>query len=254
MPNIIAPLKKSSALTALTPEQEAVVDMAMAKQFAGRIKATWTTTSQNYVTGIVKVGSLLVEARDTLDHGCFGSMIKDKLPFGPRTGQMLMCIAEHPVISNANHGSHLPPCWRTLYELTKIPNEILLAKIEDGTINPALERKDVAKLIAKPPAQPEEAHDKMDYEEWLSRCQGDLLPSEPPKPFKLPKLRDPARFINEQVDHLQVRIEACLDRLTDERDRHTLLDKIITMVAQISREGEWRDDYVAPYDDDGGGS
>ena len=34
---------------------------------------------------------------------------------------MLMAIAEHPAISNTNHGSYLPPSWGTLYELTKVP-------------------------------------------------------------------------------------------------------------------------------------
>jgi hypothetical protein len=31
-----------------------------------------------------------------------------------------MVIAQHRVLANANHGSHLPPSWRTLYELTKL--------------------------------------------------------------------------------------------------------------------------------------
>jgi hypothetical protein len=32
----------------------------------------------------------------------------------------MMAVASHPVISNRNHGSDLPPSWRTLYELTKV--------------------------------------------------------------------------------------------------------------------------------------
>src|SRR5262249_5485507 len=95
---------------------------------------------------ILAGGGLLMEAKTKLLPGTFQEMIKTKLPFSPRTAQMLMCIAEHPVISNANHGSHLPPSWRTLYELTKIPHKMLLAKIADGTIRADLERKDVAKL------------------------------------------------------------------------------------------------------------
>src|SRR5262249_30283644 len=95
---------------------------------------------------ILTAGRVLIEAKTKLLPGTFQEMIKTKLPFSPRTAQMLMCIAEHPVISNANHGSHLPPSWRTLYELTKIPHKMLLAKIADGTIRADLERKDVAKL------------------------------------------------------------------------------------------------------------
>jgi len=51
------------------------------------------------------------------------------------------------------------------------------------------------------------------------------------------KVRDPARFIDEHcVDHIRVIIETGLEALTDERDRHALLEKIIAMVAQIARE------------------
>src|SRR5205823_1182691 len=40
------------------------------------------------------------------------------------------------------------PSWRTLYELTRIDAEVLEAKIIDGTINPKMERKEVAVLKA----------------------------------------------------------------------------------------------------------
>jgi hypothetical protein len=40
---------------------------------------------------------------------------------------MLMAIADNPVLSKANHGSVLPPSWRTLYELTKLPAPKLVA-------------------------------------------------------------------------------------------------------------------------------
>ena len=36
--------------------------------------------------------------------------------------------AQHPLLSNANHGSHLPPSWRTLYEISKLSPEVLDAK------------------------------------------------------------------------------------------------------------------------------
>ena len=130
----------------LTPEQQERVDAAMSRTsdtyWAAQIRASW----QKCVTSIIETGKLLIEAKGQLGHGRFEAMNKTKLPFSPRTAQMLMCIAEHPVISNANHGSHLPPSWRTLYELTKIPDKMLLAKIADGTIRADLERKDVAKL------------------------------------------------------------------------------------------------------------
>lgn len=45
--------------------------------------------------------------------------------------------ARHPVLSNANHGSHLPAAWRTLYELTQLPTAVLETAIKDGRRPPA---------------------------------------------------------------------------------------------------------------------
>ena len=70
-----------------------------------------------------------------------------ELPFAERTAQRLMAIAGNPVIANAAHASLLPPSWGTLYELTKLPSVQLEAKISDGSINPRLERRDVAALL-----------------------------------------------------------------------------------------------------------
>ena len=52
--------------------------------------------------------------------------------------------------------SALPPSWGTLYELAKLPNEVLLTKIEDGAVRPDMERRDVAALLNRPkkPAAP----------------------------------------------------------------------------------------------------
>jgi hypothetical protein len=49
-----------------------------------------------------------------------------------RTAQMLMAVARHSVLSNTAHGRLLPPSWRTLYELTKLDNDALLAHVCPG--------------------------------------------------------------------------------------------------------------------------
>ena len=109
--------------------------------WAGAISASW----QKSVAGIFETGNLLLQARDELDRDVFNAM---KLPFKIRARQMLMRIAAHPVL--ANHGSQLPPCWRTIYELTKLPDDVQLARIEDGTINAGMERREVAALLGRP--------------------------------------------------------------------------------------------------------
>jgi hypothetical protein len=108
------------------------------------ISAAW----QKGVESIIETGERLHQAKADPDmpHGSFEAMIQCKLPFGPRTAQRLMAIASNTVLSNPTHVSHLPPAWGTLAELAKLPTTLLLTKIEDGSINPMMQRKDVKAL------------------------------------------------------------------------------------------------------------
>jgi hypothetical protein len=108
---------------------------ARSKQyFENEIPQAW----QRQVRAIIATGHLLNQAADELDRDDFAAL---KLPFTVRTAQMLRRIAGHPILS-ANHGS-LPACWRTLYELTKLPDDLLRVALRDGRIHPKLQRKDI---------------------------------------------------------------------------------------------------------------
>ena len=113
--------------------------------WASAIRASW----QKSIAGIIETGMHLLEARSELERDVFKAMLM-RLPFGPRTAQRLMAIAANPILSSATHVSALPPSWGTLYELAKLPNEVLLTKIEDGGVRPDMERKDVAALLDRP--------------------------------------------------------------------------------------------------------
>jgi hypothetical protein len=104
-----------------------------------RIAGAWG----KQVESIIETGQCLIEAKAELDHGAFEAMVQSKLPFTPGTARRLKTIAEHQIISNQAHAPVLPASWMTLYELTKLSPEILLAKLKDGSIHPKLERKDV---------------------------------------------------------------------------------------------------------------
>ena len=106
--------------------------------YSDRITAAW----QRALASIIETGKLLVEAKSKVDHGDWLKLVEE-LPFSDRTAQRLMEIARHPVLSNPTHASVLPPSWYTLYELSQIDNQVLLARIEDHTINPEMQRKDV---------------------------------------------------------------------------------------------------------------
>lgn len=59
-------------------------------------------------------------------HGNWLAMFGNKeVPFGERTGQMLMTVADDEQVSNAAHASLLPPSWYTLYELTNLDDDTL---------------------------------------------------------------------------------------------------------------------------------
>lgn len=124
------------------------------------IAAAW----QRGVESVIETGERIAAAKLELPHGEFEAMVEADLPFSPSTARRLMQIASHGVISNRAHGPVLPPSWRTLYELTKLPQTLLLEKIKDGSITPELERKDVRALL--PPPEPEQRDDDLppDYE------------------------------------------------------------------------------------------
>jgi N6-adenosine-specific RNA methylase IME4 len=108
--------------------------------WAERITAAWRST----VEGIFAVGRLLSEAKDELAHGDFEAMIEADLPFKPSTARRLMIISSDERLSNRAHVHALPPHWGTLYELTKLPDNVFHAKLAAGQIWPEMQRKDVA--------------------------------------------------------------------------------------------------------------
>jgi len=55
-----------------------------------------------------------------------------------------MQIARDKRLTNVSQGKHLPPSWTTLYELTKLDDDAFDQKLRDGSVNPEMQRKDVA--------------------------------------------------------------------------------------------------------------
>ena len=87
--------------------------------FINRITFTWQKTVQS----ILEVGRLLLAAKEGLPHGDFTAMVETDLPFSIRTAECLMHIAKHPRLSRPNPHTcaNLPPSWRALYELSRLP-------------------------------------------------------------------------------------------------------------------------------------
>ena len=121
--------------------------MASRKQWAKQIGESW----QKSVESIIETGDLLIQAKEDLVHGEWQAMIETDLPFEASTARKLKIIAENPIIGKRAHVHVLPASWGTLYELTKLDNELgegtLQKKIDNGDINSKTERKDVVKLL-----------------------------------------------------------------------------------------------------------
>ena len=98
------------------------------------------------------MGRLLIRAKAEIAHGKWRTVFHDyddddrapvTFPFGQRTAEMLMAIADHSILSNPKFVSNLPPSWGTLYEMTRLPEQELETLIENGTINADIRRRDV---------------------------------------------------------------------------------------------------------------
>jgi hypothetical protein len=122
-----------------------VVSLAETAVFAKRIVAAYDKA----VGGIVETGKILIEAKAALGHGEWIKMVEHDLPFSLDTVDRFMKIAKHPVLSNSDHWSEFPASWRTLYELARLPEDVLAAKIADRTITPQLERSEVRVLLVE---------------------------------------------------------------------------------------------------------
>src|SRR5262249_2268211 len=106
-----------------------------------------TAAYKKSVQDVIDLGKLLFKAKRALGHGNFRTMFdRGKVPFGQRTAEMLIAIAEHPM-SNAKFISVLPQSWGTLYELTGLPEPELVSMLENGTINADTTREDVKEIF-----------------------------------------------------------------------------------------------------------
>jgi hypothetical protein len=118
-------------------------------QWADKINTAWRRS----VPAIIETGQLLRQAKKALGHGNWSKMAGDdslhmagKLDFELRIAQMLMRVAENPVLSNAKNFSFLPPVYSTLHQLTALDPDKLQRMIEDGGVNPRLRGREAKAL------------------------------------------------------------------------------------------------------------
>jgi len=110
------------------------------KTFADLINASWRKGAEAFL----QTGRYLIEAKEQLEREEYGALIKLRLAFDQSVAKKLICVASNPLLGA--HVHQLPPCWSTLYELTKLGDDVLKAALADGAIHPGMKRKDAIAL------------------------------------------------------------------------------------------------------------
>ena len=117
------------------------------KTFAELIAGSW----QKQAGAIIETGRHLLEAKQELSHEEYSALVALKLPFDSSVARKLLRIAANSIVCALGHVAKLPPCWTIIYDLSKLDDEVLLAAIKDGRINPKMQRKDVRALRGQLP-------------------------------------------------------------------------------------------------------
>jgi hypothetical protein len=180
------------------------------------VSAAWRRSVQ----AIFETGDLLINAKKQLPHGAFQKMIQEDLPFGQDTAQRLMLIAKDTRLRKPAHGRLLPPSWRTLFELSRLPDATLVTALKDGTVNPEMTRSDVPRHI------PVVSHLE---QETAPRVVSFVSQHEP---------EAPPRFVSVEVkeETREMREAEASDSFQRTRDRLTLmaLNRMVEVVADYA--------------------
>jgi hypothetical protein len=89
-----------------------VAQEQLVEELVGRIRAAVTWRHFN-ILAVVETGQLLIAAKAVVGRGNFIALVKEELPFSPRTAQRLMAIARGVRIAKLLPG--LPPIWPKLF-------------------------------------------------------------------------------------------------------------------------------------------
>lgn len=87
------------------------------------------------VEAVVQAGMALVDAKAELARGSWTPLLAE-IGINPRTAQVLMQVAQHPVLSNPQMSALLPSSWSTMAELVRAEPDTLQGWIDDGSLTP----------------------------------------------------------------------------------------------------------------------
>jgi hypothetical protein len=114
--------------------------------FAELINESWRSGAES----IIKTARHITDAKAELARDQFDNLIKN-LIFEASVARKFIRIGANDQI--CAHVHILPGCWSTIYELTKLEEDVMRAALIDGRIHPRMSRKE-AKALRTPESAP----------------------------------------------------------------------------------------------------
>jgi len=129
-----------------------------AQRIADAFRAPLRTVFRVTAAGFIEYGDWLEKLHQRVPHGLWLDLFEDArpgarairpIPISSKRAQALMRIARHPILNDPNVLDELPPTWRTLDTLTRVPHETLKKAITEGHVHRRMTRED-AEMIQRP--------------------------------------------------------------------------------------------------------
>lgn len=106
------------------------------------------------VESVIATGQFFIEAKASVPPGQFGRIFTDHtehvarpMKISQHMAEQYMAVAENPTFSDSTRWVDLPSSYRTLYVLTRLPQEKLEILIAGGIVRPGLTRNEAEALV-----------------------------------------------------------------------------------------------------------
>jgi Protein of unknown function (DUF3102) len=96
---------------------------------------------------IFAIGDRLIEAKETLEHGQYKTMVAAELPFSQVTAWRFVTIARDQRLRKVSTVKLLPPHWATLHKITRLDDDQFDRLLEDQIIRPEITYAEVNKVL-----------------------------------------------------------------------------------------------------------
>jgi hypothetical protein len=113
------------------------------REYGKRISKCW----QAAVASIIEAGTILKEAEEKLGSKAWNEMVANECPFGRRTAEKLVKIADDIRLCDPDNAEYLPPYWTSLHLMTFLTDDEFEEGISTGVITPTVERKEIEKFL-----------------------------------------------------------------------------------------------------------